>query len=250
VERAGQRGLGTEALARRLGARPDEVAPDLTALAAAGRALRVPAGQGHGERWLAPAAFSRVAARARRVLRDYFAQDRLARGIPKAEAVRRILPGRSAELADVYLPWLEAEGVLAVAGDLVNLPGREAELTGEESDLARRVVERYAAGGLAPPSPGEVAAQLGAKPQIVEGVVRYLVERDRLVRLPGGLVLAASELERLRRDLADSGWQRFTVPQFKDRFGLSRKWAIPLLEHLDSHGVTRRVGDERMIVGA
>jgi selenocysteine-specific elongation factor len=140
--------------------------------------------------------------------------------------------------------------VLAAAGELVNLPGREAELTGEESDLARRVVERYAAGGLAPPSPGEVAAQLGAKPQIVEGVVRYLVERDRLVRLPGGLVLAASELERLRRDLADSGWQRFTVPQFKDRFGLSRKWAIPLLEHLDSHGVTRRVGDERMIVGA
>jgi len=38
------------------------------------------------------------------------------------------------------------------------------------------------------------------------------------------------------------------VADFKDRFGLSRKWAIPLLEHLDSTGATRRLGDERMVV--
>ncbi len=43
-------------------------------------------------------------------------------------------------------------------------------------------------------------------------------------------------------------WADFTVPQFKDHFGLSRKWAIPLLEHLDSVGATRRVGDKRQIV--
>jgi selenocysteine-specific elongation factor len=248
VERAGEAGMAPEELARRLGARPEALAADLADLAAGRRLLRVPPGQGHGERWLAPAAFQRVDARARRVLREYFRQDRLARGIPKAEALRRILPGRAVELSDVYLAWLTAERALVVAGDLVNLPGREAELTGEESDLARRVVERFAAGALAPPSPGEIAAQLGAKPQIVEGVVRYLVERGRLLRLPSGLVLASSEFERLRRELAASGWERFSVPQFKDRFGLSRKWAIPLLEHLDSTGVTRRVGDERQIV--
>ena len=48
-------------------------------------------------------------------------------------------------------------------------------------------------------------------------------------------------------DLAATGWERFSVGQFKDRFGLSRKWAIPLLEHLDSRGVTRRIGDERQL---
>jgi selenocysteine-specific elongation factor len=68
------------------------------------------------------------------------------------------------------------------------------------------------------------------------------------VRLPSGLIVAATAVEALARDLAAAGWERFTVPQFKDRFGLSRKWAIPLLEHLDSTGVTRRVGDERMLV--
>ena len=38
------------------------------------------------------------------------------------------------------------------------------------------------------------------------------------------------------------------MADFKDRFGLTRKWAIPLLEHLDSTGATRRMGDERMVI--
>jgi selenocysteine-specific elongation factor len=75
-----------------------------------------------------------------------------------------------------------------------------------------------------------------------------MVSRGQLIRLPDGLILAASAVAGLKRDLLATGWERFSVPEFKDRFGLSRKWAIPLLEHLDSKGVTRRVGDERMIV--
>ena len=44
--------------------------------------------------------------------------------------------------------------------------------------------------------------------------------------------------------------KEFSVGDFKSLFGLSRKWAIPLLEHLDSIGFTRRVGNSRQIVGA
>ena len=58
---------------------------------------------------------------------------------------------------------------------------------------------------------------------------------------------ARAAVDRLVADLAATGWERFSVGQFKDRFGLSRKWAIPLLEHLDSRGVTRRIGDERQL---
>jgi len=67
--------------------------------------------------------------------------------------------------------------------------------------------------------------------------------------VPDGLVVSAAAVAALRRDLAASGWERFTVAQFKERFGLSRKWAIPWLEHLDSTGATRRLGDERQVVG-
>jgi selenocysteine-specific elongation factor len=246
---AGPAGLGAEEAARRLGRAPELVAARLTALAAAGELLTAEeGGSGRPPRWIAPATYRRIAERARKVLAGYFERDRLARGIPKAEAVERILPGAPAALADVYLRWLAAEKILTVNGDLVNLPGRTAELTGEESALSKAVLERFAAAGLTPASPAEVGRELGAKPQILEGVVRYLVERGRLLRLPGGLILAASAIEDLRGKLEATGWERFTVPEFKDRFGLTRKWAIPILEHLDGVGATRRLGDERMIV--
>jgi selenocysteine-specific elongation factor len=213
-----------------------------------GDLLEVPEGPGHPAAFVSARAYARVAQRARRVLDSYFAKDRLARGIPRAEAVRRILPGRAAALADVYLPWLQKQQVIALQDDLVNRPGRQVELTGEESLLSRAVTERYERAGLDPPPPGDVAVELQAKPQILEGVLRFLVSRGDLVRLPNGLLIARSALDGLRRAVLDSDWERFSVADFKDRFGLSRKWAIPLLEHLDSSGLTRRLGDERMVV--
>jgi selenocysteine-specific elongation factor len=248
VQGAGERGAEAAEIARRLGVPPEQAETALAALAGDQRLLAAPEGLGHGRRYLTAATYQRVAQRARRVLKEYFEKDRLAVGIPKAEAVRRILRGRGAQLADVYLAWLAAQKILAVSGDRVTLPGRGSELTGEESRLAQAVVERFARAGLTPPGPSELAVDLAAKPQIVDGVVRHLVARGQLVKLPNGLILAASALADLRRELLSSSWERFSVAEFKDRFGLSRKWAIPLLEHLDSTGATRRVGDERLVV--
>jgi selenocysteine-specific elongation factor len=248
VQEAGERGVEAAELARRLGVPPAQVAKRLAALARDQKLIEVPEEHGRARRWIAPAAVQRVTERARRVLKEHFQKDRLAESISKAEAVRRILRGRGAELADVYLGWLSAQKVLTVQGDQVTLPGRSAQLTSEESKLSVAVLERYEKAGLAAPSPGEVALALGAKPQILEGVIRHLVTRGQMVKLPSGLLLAASALSSLRSDLLATSWDRFSVSDFKDRFGLTRKWAIPLLEHLDSTGATRRMGDDRMIV--
>ncbi len=244
VAEAGERGATASELAPRLGLPAAAVTAELEQLAAAGRLLHV---RGRG-RWIAPAVCRRVMERGRQVLVEYFRRDRLARGMPKAQFLGQVLSRRAADLAETYLGWLKAEKILVVAGDQVNVPGREVELSGEESKLSRTVLSAVEAGGLTPPSPGELAASLGAKPQILEGVQRYLIERHKLVRLPSGMIVATAAIDDLRRRLAAAGMDDFTVPQFKDRFGLSRKWAIPLLEHLDSVGATRRVGDRRQIV--
>ncbi len=190
----------------------------------------------------------RVTARAKRVLKEYFQRERLADGMPRAEAVRRILRGRGGELADRYFEWLQAQRVLALAGDRVTLPGRRAELSSDESRLAGQVLAAYEGAGLTPPSPGELAGRLDAKQQIFDGVVRYLVQQGKLARIPGGLLVSRAALDGLVQALRATGWTQFSVPQFKERFALSRKWAIPLLEHLDSITVTRRVGDDRQLV--
>ena len=248
VQEAGERGVEAAELARRLGVPPAEAAKRLAALARTQKLIEVPEEHGRQRRWINPGAVQRVTERARRVLKEHFQKDRLAESISKAEAVRRILRGRGAELADVYLGWLTAQKVLVVQGDQVTLPGRSAQLTGEESKLSTAVLALYEKAGLAPPSPGEAAVTLGAKPQILDGVIRHLVTRGQMVKLPSGLLLAAAVLSGLRQDLLATSWDRFSVADFKDRFGLTRKWAIPLLEHLDSTGATRRVGDDRMVV--
>jgi selenocysteine-specific elongation factor len=248
VEESGERGVDAAELGRRLGRREDDVLPHLAQLVGRNKLIEVPAEKGGTPRWLHPGAVRRVTERARRALKEYFEKNRLAESLPKAEAVRRILRPRSAPLADLYLAWLEAAKVLVVRGDQVTLPGRKADLTGEESRLATDALAAYERGGLAPPSPGDVARELQAKGQILEGVLRHLTARGALTLLPGGLYIASSALARLREDLVATGWERFSVPEFKERFGLSRKWAIPFLEHLDSVGASRRVGDDRMVV--
>ncbi len=248
VQEAGEAGVATESVARRLGVEPATIEPDLAALVSDQQALRVDPGPGHSARWLAPSAYKKVVDRAGKVLKSYFRRERLAGGIPKAEAIARILPGRGSELDDVYLGWLEAQKVLVVNGDLINLPGRSAELTNDESELSKAILQRFDAAGLRPPSPNEMREELGAKPQILDGVIRYLLQNKKLARLPGGFFISAQALTRVADELRSSDLDTFSVGDFKERFHLTRKWAIPILEHLDSTGVTRRVGDARQIV--
>ncbi len=246
VAESGERGVTAAELAPRLGCDRNQLGRELDDRVAAGHLLAVESGR--GRRWIAPVAVRRVIERAKKILAEYFRADRLARGMPKAQLLGQVLPRRAADLANVYLDWLEAEKVLVTEVDLVNLPGREAKLSGEESKLSRRLLAAIEAAGLTPPSPKELAAELAAKPQILEGVQRFLIQQGKLARLPGGLLVAASSIDRLGAELRSADWDPFTVPEFKDRYGLSRKWAIPLLEHLDSIGVTRRVGDKRQVV--
>ncbi|HVS15608.1 MAG TPA: selenocysteine-specific translation elongation factor [Thermoanaerobaculia bacterium] len=247
VERAGERGAELPSLHRRLGARPVAVEERLAALVADGRLLAAPAGPGHGPRWIAPGAYRRVAERARSALESFFAKNRMAAGMPKAEAIAAFLPGGAAELADVYLDWLTRQQVVVAYGDRLNLPGRGDQLSDTESGLAERIAAAFEARGLEPPAAGEIRAEVNAQPKVFEGLLRYLTERGRLVRLPNGLFIAAAALARLRSELLATGWNQFGVAEFKDRFGLTRKWAIPLLEYLDSQGVTRRSGDRRVV---
>jgi selenocysteine-specific elongation factor len=250
VEEAGPAGTAGLELARRLGLRKKRVEEALEALVAEQKALRVPAGQGHEGRWLGPEVYRQITRRARRVLQEHFGRDRLAESMSKAEAQKRIFPGRAAALGDVYLSWLAKEKILVVEEGRVSLPGRTAELSKEESRLAETLLDLFERGGLSPPSPADLRQATGAQAQIIDGVVRYLKARGKLALLPGGLLVATAAIQQVRRELAKSGWAEFSVGEFKNRFNLTRQWAIPLPEHLDSIGVTRRVGDKRQMVGA
>lgn len=129
-----------------------------------------------------------------------------------------------------------------------NRPGRVAPP--RRSPLAETLLNAMAQGGLTPPSPAALSRRLGAKPQIVTGVVGDLVRRGDILELRDGLLIARSSVEALAGELQAGGPMTFSIAEFKARFGLSRKWAIPLLERLDADGVTRRRGDLREVLAA
>jgi selenocysteine-specific elongation factor len=81
-------------------------------------------------------------------------------------------------------------------------------------------------------------------------MLKLLAREKTLVRV-GDLLFHEENLARLKtevRAMKTSGTSKLDVAFFKDRYGVSRKFAIPLLEYLDRERVTRRVGDARMIL--
>ncbi|MEO7794514.1 MAG: selenocysteine-specific translation elongation factor [Thermoanaerobaculia bacterium] len=250
-----ERGLTASAASARTGRSRAHIEALLAALEAEGALLRLrPLATDDAARhsthtaparFVLPAILEAVRRGARAELARYFAEHALELGLSKAAAARLLLPPAARALADLYFDRLAAAGDIDLAAGDVRFPGRAIEPPAELSPLARAIVERYVVAGLSPPSPGEVARSLDAKPQIVEGLVQHLVKRKQLVRLPAGLIFASATLAQLATDLRATGWTRFSIVAFKERFGLSRKWTIPLLEHLDNIGVTRRSGEER-----
>ena len=78
--------------------------------------------------------------------------------------------------------------------------------------------------------------------------MQILLREKRLVRISADLVFHQAAIARLRDLLGNHKGERFRVPEFKEWTGISRKYAIPLLEFLDQERLTRREGDERVVL--
>jgi selenocysteine-specific elongation factor len=144
-------------------------------------------------------------------------------------------PALGLDPAQVRLALDGAPGLVVESGRVRSATHRARV---SEEPEARRVLAALSAEPFAPPSPAEV----GARPEIVRGLVRegLLVDVE-------GVVFTAEALEQaravVRRGLAEHG--SLTVAQARDLLGSSRKYVLALLARMDSEGVTRRRGDER-----
>ena len=94
----------------------------------------------------------------------------------------------------------------------------------------------------------EVLAKSGVEPSRARTILQLLLRDKKLVRVSDELVFHPAALQALRQLLAQRKGQKFSVPEFKDWTGVSRKYAIPLLEFLDRERVTRRDGDTRIVL--
>ncbi|HVT94504.1 MAG TPA: selenocysteine-specific translation elongation factor [Bryobacteraceae bacterium] len=192
-------------------------------------------------RWFASPAW--VASRRRsaeEILREFHRLHPLLPGMPKEDLRSRVLP----DAPDFALDALD----LVSEGDVVRLASHQVSLRRDEEEAAKKMEEIFRHAGLRIPSLSETLAQSGVEIARAKTLLQMLLKDGRLVRISAELVVHASALDALRVNLSQRAGMRFTVPDFKEWTGVSRKYAIPLLEFLDRQRITRREGDTRVIL--
>ena len=181
--------------------------------------------------------FERLWESAQGALAAYFRDHPLRSGMPKEELKSR-LKLQTRVFNEVLARWT-ARGSLVEAGALVAPPGRTVTLAAAQQREADDFVRQLTANRYAPtpdrfPPPDLLA---------------YLAEQGRVVPVAEGVAFEATAydemVERIVAHIKAEG--TITLAQVRDMFGASRKYAQALLEHLDQRGVTRRVGDERVL---
>jgi selenocysteine-specific elongation factor len=172
----------------------------------------------------------------------------LADGMPREEARERVFGGAAPVLFDAVVERLTHAGKLS-GRERLALAGRGVSLSAEETQAQAAIEAAFRTAGLAPPDVTAVAGAAGVSAPVADRVAKLLLRQKTLVRIDT-IVFHAEALERLKRDIMNLKGTRATVDvaAFKERFGVSRKFAIPLLEWLDRERVTRRIGDARVIL--
>ena len=231
-------GLGVADLVQRTGIREADI------LAAAGQAALVTMAQ--PQAWFADRAwFQQTRDRLVKAVHQFHRQNPLIPGIAKQDLRARELPDVPLFLLDALLSDAKE---LAAEGETVRARSHRVVLQADET-AARAAIERaFERAGLATPAVPEVLAQSGVEPGRARSLLQILLRERQLVRVTDDLVFHRSAIENLRRMLAERRSQRFNVSAFKEWTGVSRKYAIPLLEYLDRERVTRREGDERRVL--
>ena len=120
----------------------------------------------------------------------------------------------------------------------------------EEAESKKTIEDAFASAGLKVPALREVLAGLKVDLSRAQKIVTLLLRDRVLLKVSDELVFHRNALEQLRRQLAAHKIKSASidVAAFKELTGVSRKYAIPLLEYLDRERVTRRVGDSREIL--
>jgi selenocysteine-specific elongation factor len=149
------------------------------------------------------------------------------------------------------LEELATQKKLDAAGELVKKAGSEITLQPEEAKAKDQIEAAFASAGLQVPPVKEVLAKLPIEAKRAERLLQILMREKTLVRVSLELIFHRQALAQLKERLTGfkkSKGERISVPAFKELSGITRKYAIPLLEYLDRERVTRRTGDDRVIL--
>jgi selenocysteine-specific elongation factor len=195
--------------------------------------------------------FDRIREQILRQLSLFHQHETLKEGMMQEDLRGRLVPPPEMALFQKVIGRRREEGGSAAEKGRIRLASHRPRL-GEEEEKTKSALERtYREAGLQPPSLPDVLQKMGKDPKRTSDLVRLLMDEGILIRVKGDLLFHRESHEKAKEMLVGRLGQdpTLSVAQFKELLGISRKWAIPLLEHFDEIKLTRRVGDDRVLFG-
>jgi len=167
-------------------------------------------------------------------------------GIPLDRLKKRF--DAPAKVLHLAVMTLVRSGRLKQDGHEFALAGFQRQLPPREEQVIRKIEEACFEGEFRPMTDKDILERVPLTPQKLRAFLDILVERKKVVAVPPGFYIPTAWLDGIVAKIRDSKKRELNVADFKAMTGLSRKYAIPILEYLDEMDVTRREGTSRLIL--
>ncbi len=181
---------------------------------------------------------------------EFHRQHPLIRGISREELRTRVFHDFPPDVFRYFLERLVEERKISLQDEFVCRHGRAVQLSPEGEDIRERIESFYRDAGFQTPGLAELSSAMRAEPAEVRKIYFWMLKEKILVRISEDLTYHRQTLEEIKQKIRTAlpPGSRFGVAEFKMLFGLTRKHAIPLLEYLDRERITRRQGNDRILL--
>lgn len=242
VRAVNKTGLTLEELIARVSASRAQVETALRDLTAAGRVLQARGHVFHIE------VRDQIASAIQREVTAFHAAVPWRPGIPKDELKTRAFGSGDNRLYAQIVEQLVTGGEVEDGGGFIRRPGFTPSFSPADVTLRQQVAAALLREKFAPPAPMDLSK--GTDPKTFERVLRTLLDDGTVVEVAPGVYFHKTALEEIKRVVADEVGSKgsVTVASLRDRLQTSRKYALTVLEYLDTIRLTRRVGDARVLL--
>jgi selenocysteine-specific elongation factor len=164
-------------------------------------------------------------------------------GILKADLQSRIKSNE--KLLNLAVVSLLSENKIVQKGSYLSLIGHEPKLQGQQEEIGKNILQKFAKAPLTPPIKDEILS-LGKE---YGEVLAFLIQQEKVIELGSGILFKKEDFEMIGKKVVDFIRKNgpSTVSQIKEQLNLSRKYAVPILEKLDQLNITKRVEDKRVL---
>lgn len=207
---------------------------------------------------LARGNYEKICERIIKELEQHHKREPLSRGMLRETLRERSLGRPSSELFSALVSGLEKKDLVVSEKDTVRVRDHRVDLSARDQKLREALEQTFLKAGVEAPSLDEAMTRAGLGPsESAHGrrILQLLLDQHRLVRVQPDMIMHVKVIEDLKVKLLAYGSRHeperlIDVPAFKELAGVSRKYAIPLLEYFDRERITRRAGDKRLILKA